>query len=163
MNRFVRLLSVTVLVSSVVAGNATAATVQPADNQPQFTLTAEQRQQVEERWYNELVYLVESISVQFERSMPDNYQRFAEYKVKEWLPRHGKFEQVMSKASDAFANWSDPEYQKMRNYKTTLLELNIGTIHMQSYLTHGKKEDLRITRDKLQRVQKLAFPHTIEN
>ncbi len=149
----------------MVAGSATAATSQPADSQPvQYTLTTEQRQQIEERFYSGIERLAEEIAVQFDRSMPDDYQRFAEYKVKDWLPRYNKLYDVSNRASNEFAGWNfDPEYQRLRNYHSGLFELNSATIFMQNYLMYKDKHALRTARDKMGKVQELVFPHTIEN
>ncbi|WP_420588218.1 hypothetical protein [Bacterioplanoides sp.] len=140
---------------AVVAGNATAATTQPVNTQPQYTLTAEQRQQVEASWRSALFSHAEKLTLNFTRFMPDNYQNFATFRNNDWQLA---FDRDWERARNGFSSFADRntvEYQQLREIHNAFFHLNSASLDMLRYLRTGDKELLVSIREQLGRVEAL--------
>lgn len=137
----------------MVAGS-TAATSQPNDSQPvQYTLTAEQRQKVEQSWSNALFSHAEKLTLNFTRSMPDNYQDFADFRANEWKPA---FDRDWERARNGFSSFADRntvEFQQLREISNAFFHLNQASLDMLRYLRTGDEKLLVSIREQLGRVE----------
>ena len=138
----------------MVAGSATAATSQPADSQTvQYTLTAEQRQQVEQSWSDSLFSHAEKLTLKFTRSMPDNYQDFADFRSSEWQPAVDRDWEMARNGFASFADRNTVEFQQLREISNAFFHLNKASLDMLRYL-RTKDETLLVSiREQLGRVE----------
>ena len=139
----------------MVAGNATAATSQPADNQPQYTLTAEQRQQVEQSWRKALLSHAEKISVAFDRALPDKYENFAQFRMNDWQPAFNRDWERANKGFASFADRNTVEYKELRDLSNAFFHLDAASLEMLRYLKDGDKENFKKMRFQIGRVEEL--------
>ncbi len=137
----------------MVAGSATAATTQSDDSQPQYTLTAEQRLQVQESWTKALFSHAEKLTLNFTRSLPDNFQDFADFRNNDWQPA---FDRDWERARNGFASFADRntvEFQELREIYNAFFHLNAASLDMLRYLRIGDKALLESIREQLGRVE----------
>lgn len=139
----------------MVAGSATAATSQPDDNQPKYTLTAEQRQQVEQSWSNALFSHAEKLTLNFTSSMPDSYQNFADFRGNDWQPA---FDRDWERARNGFASFADRntvEFQQLREISNAFFHLNQASLDMLRYLRTKDEKLLVSIREQLGKVEEI--------
>lgn len=138
----------------MVSGSVTAETSQPGDSQPvQYTLTEEQRQQIEQSWSDALFSHAEKLTLNFTRSMPDSYQDFADFKSSDWQPA---FDRDWERARNGFASFADRntvEFQQLREISNAFFHLNQASIYMFRYLRTGDEKLLVSIREQLGRVE----------
>ncbi len=148
MNAFQRFLSVTAIVSAMVAGNATA--TQPETSPAQYTLTAEQRQQVEESWEKALFFHAEKLTRFFTQSLPDSHQSFITFRNREWQL---DFERDWNKARAGWKSLADrnrsTDYNRLRELHNSFAILNSASLDMAGYLETGDKKWLEKVREQL--------------
>ena len=137
----------------MVAGSATAATSQPADNQPQYTLTTEQRQQVEQSWRKALLSHAEKISVAFDRVLPDKYENFAQFRMNDWQPAFNRDWERANKGFASFVDRNTVEFQSLRDISNAFFHMNQASFYMLSYLRTNDEKLLVSIREQLGRVE----------
>lgn len=124
------------------------------------TLTPEQRVEFEKAWGGALSSHCEQLEAAFNQFKPDNYQGFAQYKVKDWLPKLAHNRSIMNYNWEKFGlSRLKPEFETLRDIYVALVDLNSVSIDMQSYLKNHKKVDLEFINKKLFEISKVSLQY----
>jgi hypothetical protein len=131
-----------------------------ASEKEKITLTPEERDEIENSFGGALSAHQVRLEAAFKKFKPNNYQGFAQYKVKDWLPPLNHNQAIMA------SNWEkvgrpfmQPEYQNISKIISAMTDLNTVSIKMQSYLKNHKTTDLKLIEEKLSKISKLSAPY----
>jgi len=120
-----------------------------------LTVTNGQIDEIEKIWGGILSVRQKQIVEAFNRFKPNNYQGFAQYKVKKWLPTISKNQTTMDSYWRKFGNL-EPRFDKIRKIVVAVTDLNILSISMQRYLKDQKEADLKFVNEKLFEISKIS-------
>jgi hypothetical protein len=124
------------------------------------TLNPEQIDKIEKAWGGALSAHQEKLVEAFNRFEPNNYKGFAQYKVKDWLPKLNHNKGIMDSGWEKFGFPLDSEYGNMKKIVIAMTDLNSISIKMQSYLKRHKESDLKFINEELSKISKLSSQYT---
>ncbi len=140
---------------ALVSGSATAATNQPADSLTinsqniKYTLTSDQRQQVEASWMKALASHTEKLSVAFDEALPDDYQGFERFRTNEWESAFNRDRDMALSGLERFTESDTLEFNHLRNIQYGFVSLQSVAKYMNKYLETGDKSYLKEIKSRL--------------
>lgn len=117
----------------------------------------DQIKELEQKFGEALCIHIEQIVKKFKECEPDNYQMFAQYKVREWLPALNMDIDLLNKNRDKYGlTRLKSEFTQINKIYVALCDLNIASISMQSYLRYHKIDNLDFVKNKISEIYEIA-------
>ncbi len=158
LENLVRFLLVIVFIS-VSPEEVTASTTAPTETEvTRYTLTPEQRQQVEANWETALKKHLNTLVTEFERFMPDDHRAFNAYKASEWLQPYSDDRNKVDGLFELIADRNtNPDNARIRELRKGFSELYFLSLDMQFYLTDKNRDRLQKARDRIAFLVELLY------
>jgi len=125
---------------------------------PDKALTADEAKKGEASMGYALRKFTKAYETQFNRSKPNRYRDFAEFKVG-FRDTVSGFDDLVDCVWSKGGRAMNPDHEGLKNVVNGFADLNTVAIKMQSYLQRGKASDLKFVESKLAELYALTEPY----
>ena len=116
---------------------------------------------LEQVWGKTLRGHQEKLTANFQKHQPADYQSFAQFKASDWQTSYNKNMDKMNCGWQQFGRPMDETHQALKGIVLAMNDLNIISIHMQSYLRNGSIESLNVVDEKINEVSLISEKYSL--